>query len=701
MRVDDQRSCAALIEQALLWIERTPLLGADASLQALRPEALLAVESLVEEFVSLASAQLRPTHDACTVSVQICTDLTEFVRTAQDVSGPRALLASLVAACTALRKLLTESLSESELETLCERLDQLTEQSAFVALLGDHVVPAFVIALYHALWPKLYAERPSPFGPLLGVWQLGAWPVLRSDEQAVVYIWRGEKQDILNNSADVWAPVIASGLTAATSLRTRRMYTLQVFERDVLKQTVLISGEVTVGRAQSNDLALVRGNVSSKHARLVEQEDGWWVADLKSTNGTYVDELRVRVTEPVQGRVVRLGNFSLHFSATSALVNQWRVLFGLVNVVGLQALSRATQSAGYLVAAYKLASRDALPATLRDVRWLEPSEEVLRAPRALIGPALKQLNLALRECSAFARTLERPVINDEQIELFDDFVLARQEWIKRWKVAARREFSPTVGRIAFALNQLFVQDSLAYDHVGRASPRFVALAKPLIRDWPKRASALGRTEGSLAIGHYLTTLQDGVAEPEVRQARLEAFEAIALLWSYGLVPLWMPDGAAAFYLSRNSASPTPSSETVAADADNTDEIYNSSILLPGSDWLSMPSTELCAGPADDTRAEGALESLGVFARLTDAKTLLARPVAGATRVVTEVADSWTLDAQIITKHGHHWIELMRANALHSVNRSAVPVRPLVHGDLLLFGYSGAPDSSQYRYRCDR
>lgn len=55
-----------------------------------------------------------------------------------------------------------------------------------------------------------------------------------------------------------------------------------------------LEGEVFhVGRAPGSDLVLADRTVSGRHARIVHRVDGYWVEDLKSTNGTFVNGNRV------------------------------------------------------------------------------------------------------------------------------------------------------------------------------------------------------------------------------------------------------------------------------------------------------------------------------------------------------------------------------------------------------------------------
>ena len=50
------------------------------------------------------------------------------------------------------------------------------------------------------------------------------------------------------------------------------------------------SPEVTVGRDPSSDFSVDDKTVSAQHARLFYRQGQWWVEDLQSTNGTYLNE---------------------------------------------------------------------------------------------------------------------------------------------------------------------------------------------------------------------------------------------------------------------------------------------------------------------------------------------------------------------------------------------------------------------------
>jgi pilus assembly protein CpaF len=77
--------------------------------------------------------------------------------------------------------------------------------------------------------------------------------------------------------------------------------------------------EINVGRVQSNDLMLPKGNVSKRHARLLYREGRFIVTDLNSTNGTYVNRRRIsQATIVKQGDKIYIGDFVLRIEVAGA-----------------------------------------------------------------------------------------------------------------------------------------------------------------------------------------------------------------------------------------------------------------------------------------------------------------------------------------------------------------------------------------------
>lgn len=63
------------------------------------------------------------------------------------------------------------------------------------------------------------------------------------------------------------------------------------------KTQTFASVEILIGRSQECDFVLKDSTVSSKHARLYYALNQWWFEDLKSTNGSFLDGIRVE--EPI------------------------------------------------------------------------------------------------------------------------------------------------------------------------------------------------------------------------------------------------------------------------------------------------------------------------------------------------------------------------------------------------------------------
>ncbi|MEO7125069.1 MAG: FHA domain-containing protein [Nakamurella sp.] len=70
----------------------------------------------------------------------------------------------------------------------------------------------------------------------------------------------------------------------------------------------LSAGPILIGRADDSTLVLDDDFASTRHARLVQQGEGWALEDLGSTNGTYLDRMKVTATTPVPvGVPIRIG----------------------------------------------------------------------------------------------------------------------------------------------------------------------------------------------------------------------------------------------------------------------------------------------------------------------------------------------------------------------------------------------------------
>ena len=56
---------------------------------------------------------------------------------------------------------------------------------------------------------------------------------------------------------------------------------------------VPLAGAITVGRRTSNEVQILDPTVSREHVRVASDEDAFWVEDLNSTHGTFVNDIRI------------------------------------------------------------------------------------------------------------------------------------------------------------------------------------------------------------------------------------------------------------------------------------------------------------------------------------------------------------------------------------------------------------------------
>jgi hypothetical protein len=69
---------------------------------------------------------------------------------------------------------------------------------------------------------------------------------------------------------------------------------------------------ITIGRAEDSTLVITDDFASARPARLVPRDGQWFVEDLGSTNGTYLDRGKVSAPTPVPlGVPIRIGRTSL------------------------------------------------------------------------------------------------------------------------------------------------------------------------------------------------------------------------------------------------------------------------------------------------------------------------------------------------------------------------------------------------------
>ncbi|MEO7085747.1 MAG: FHA domain-containing protein [Gemmatimonadaceae bacterium] len=94
--------------------------------------------------------------------------------------------------------------------------------------------------------------------------------------------------------------------------------TLEVMNGGIMKgqQHTISTPLAHVGRGAHNDIIIDDDSVSDTHAKLQRRDDGWFVVDADSTNGTYVGGQRIQGERKLEGAPdVRFGGIKMIFRA--------------------------------------------------------------------------------------------------------------------------------------------------------------------------------------------------------------------------------------------------------------------------------------------------------------------------------------------------------------------------------------------------
>ncbi len=107
-----------------------------------------------------------------------------------------------------------------------------------------------------------------------------------------------------------------AGVPAVPPPATGRLIVVESPTLGVGDELELEGKALTIGRTNQNDVTLDGDEfASAKHVRVEPRRDGVWVHDLGSTNGTYVNGVRIegpRRLDP--GDVIRVGETDLRFA---------------------------------------------------------------------------------------------------------------------------------------------------------------------------------------------------------------------------------------------------------------------------------------------------------------------------------------------------------------------------------------------------
>ncbi len=68
---------------------------------------------------------------------------------------------------------------------------------------------------------------------------------------------------------------------------------------------------ITIGRSENCDISLEDITISSQHCRIIPQQDKFIIVDLQSTNGTFINEKKIKQSILKEGDIIRVGETQL------------------------------------------------------------------------------------------------------------------------------------------------------------------------------------------------------------------------------------------------------------------------------------------------------------------------------------------------------------------------------------------------------
>jgi FHA domain len=137
-----------------------------------------------------------------------------------------------------------------------------------------------------------------------------------------LFIWRivrTASRDLrLPQESFILAPSGQAGVQSARrGPHTGRLVVVRSADLDEGQDFELDSAQLTIGRGRQNDIAIGSDEyASARHARFEPRQDGVWVQDLGSTNGTFLNGARLEHPRRLTpGDVVRIGETDLRYES--------------------------------------------------------------------------------------------------------------------------------------------------------------------------------------------------------------------------------------------------------------------------------------------------------------------------------------------------------------------------------------------------
>ncbi|MDB4959012.1 MAG: diguanylate cyclase [Myxococcales bacterium] len=135
---------------------------------------------------------------------------------------------------------------------------------------------------------------------------------------------------------------------------------------DIGRRIPLVNTQYIVGRDSEAQFVVSRSSVSRQHARLFVDDDGnWWVEDLNSTNGTFVNETRIRAQQLSDSDQVRFGDAIYKFLSGSNIESAYHeAIHNMAIQDGMTGIHNKRYFMEFLEREIAVASRHGHPVTL-------------------------------------------------------------------------------------------------------------------------------------------------------------------------------------------------------------------------------------------------------------------------------------------------------------------------------------------------
>ena len=136
-----------------------------------------------------------------------------------------------------------------------------------------------------------------------------------------LFIWRivrSAARDVrMPQESFVLAPGSIPGLGQEQQVASGRLVVVKSPALDDGDELTLDSSALLLGRGSTNDVNLARDEyASTSHARVEPRRDGVWLEDVGSTNGTYLNGIKLSHAKRLTpGDIVRVGETELRYEA--------------------------------------------------------------------------------------------------------------------------------------------------------------------------------------------------------------------------------------------------------------------------------------------------------------------------------------------------------------------------------------------------